>query len=328
MVRTERGYQPKPGWLTQQVQQIPELQHASMPEFCVIESPELLDSSDMTPQDWNGIADMLHRHADSFDGFVVVHGTDTMTYATSALSFMLENLDQPIVFTGSQLPLGERRNDARENLVTAMILAGEYPIHEVALLFGDKLLRGNRATKMSSDSFQAFDSPNFPPLGTIGTRIHVRRDLLAAGSREPLTINPIQPQPIATFRLFPGVSAKVLENLLDHPLKALILETYGVGNGPSDRGFMKVISKATENGIIIINCSQCAHGCIAMDHYAAGKALADCGVISGRDMTIEAALTKTMHLFSHYRDREFIAAQLQGNLAGELTPAPAGKQST
>ncbi len=315
-----RGYEPVPGLLAKQLAQINELSDPSMPDYKVVELERLLDSSNMVPDDWEVIAKQITALYSEFDGFVVVHGTDTMAYTTSALTFMLSGNGKPIVFTGSQIPLGLRRNDARENLITAMILASEYPIAEVCLYFGGKLLRGCRATKVSTNSFSAFDSPNFPPLGLAGSDIEVFLNLLRpAQVAESVHAQPLKVQRIATFQLFPGVSAMVLENLLKHPLQALVLESYGVGNGPASPDFVRVLSEATERGVVLVNCSQCVHGCVEMDDYATGKLLAECGVVSGRDMTIEAVITKLMFLLTMDLSVEQIRTRIQQNLVGELT---------
>ena len=320
MQQSARGFEPVPGLLEKQLAQVSELRDPSMPDYEIIECDRLLDSSDMCPRDWQTIATMIAEAYDRFDGFVVVHGTDTMAYTTSALSFMLRGITKPIIFTGSQIPLGLRRNDARENLITAMILASEYPIKEVCLYFGGRLLRGNRASKLSTNSFTAFDSPNAAPLALVGTNISVFEHRLVEPDGGAFEISPIQAQRVATFQLFPGVSSTVLENLLRHPLQALVLEAYGVGNGPSTEDFKKVLREATERGIVIVNCSQCTHGCVEMDNYATGKSIRDSGVISGRDMTMEAAITKLMYLLSQDLSVDVVRNRMQENLVGELTP--------
>ncbi len=320
MQQGSRGFEPVPGLLAKQLAEVGELRDSSMPHYEVVECERLLDSSDMVPGDWQTIADMIDQFYSQFDGFVVVHGTDTMAYTTSALSFMLRGISKPIIFTGSQIPLGLRRNDARENLITAMILASEYPIKEVCLYFGGRLLRGCRATKLSTTSFTAFESPNSPPLALVGTGINVFQNRLSQVEDRSFSVLPIETQRVATFRLFPGISSAVLENLLLQPLQALVLESYGVGNGPSSSRFIKVLQEATERGIVIVNCTQCTHGCVEMDDYATGKSIADSGVISGRDMTVEAAITKLMFLLTQDLPSDQVRLQMQENLVGELTP--------
>lgn len=319
MQPSEQGYKPVPGLLAKQLAEVTELRDPTMPDYEIIEAETLLDSSDMKPADWQNLGEQIVAVYDQFDGFVIVHGTDTMAYTTSALSFMLRGLEKPVIFTGSQIPLGFRRNDARENLITALILASEYVIPEVCLYFGGRLLRGNRATKLSTSSFTAFESPNSPPLGLVGTDINVFSHRLREPIETSFELKSIERQRIATFRLFPGVSADVLDNLLRHPIQALILESFGVGNGPTSSEFSEVLSRANDRGVIIVNCSQCTHGCIDMNDYATGKSLADAGVITGRDMTIEAAVTKIMFLLTHETNIESVKKKIADDLAGELT---------
>ena len=234
MNRGAKGYQPEKGFLAQQLAALPELSRPEMPNYELVEFDPVLDSSDMMPQDWQAIAEIIYARYEEFDGFVVLHGSDTMAYTASALPFMLSGLNKTVVITGSQIPLSEVRNDARENLITALMVAADFDVPEICVLFGKHLLRGCRTTKFSASSFDAFDSPNYPPLATVGTRI----DLNESAIRRPdkpteLSLKKIEAQEVATFRLFPGVSAAVLRNVLQQPLKALVLESFGVGNGPT-----------------------------------------------------------------------------------------------
>ena len=314
------GFRPLPGFLRQQLKQIPELQDASMPRFEVIEFDPVIDSSNMTPDHWLKLADVIHQNLEAFDGFVVLHGTDTMAYTASALPFMLEGLDRPVILTGSQLPLSEVRNDARENLKTSILLAVDARISEVCIFFGDYLFRGCRAIKSSAASFHAFDSPNYPPLAEAGTRIVVYPSRLRPVSPGPRRLHSIHPIEIATFRLFPGLSVAVLENVLQRPLKALILESYGDGNGPAnDQAFLTAIRRAADAGIVIVNCSQCPHGAVSQSNYETGTVLARAGVVSGHDLTIEAAVAKLMFLFSQYDSIDEVKRLMETNLVGELT---------
>ena len=314
------GFRPLPGFLQQQLAQIPELQDASMPRIEVIEFNPVIDSSNMTPEHWMKLARMIHQNLDAFDGFVVLHGTDTLAYTASALPFMLEGLDRPVILTGSQLPLSEVRNDARENLKTSILLAADERISEVGIFFGDQLLRGCRSIKSSAVSFHAFDSPNYPPLAEAGTRIVVYPSRLrpaAQGSRRLHSIHPIE---MATFRLFPGLSVPVLENVLQRPLKALILESYGDGNGPAqDASFLTAIRRAVDGGTVIVNCSQCRHGAVSQSNYETGTVLARAGVVSGYDLTIEAAVAKLMFLFSQHDSVDEVKRLMVTDLVGELT---------
>ncbi|MDA7858184.1 asparaginase [Mariniblastus sp.] len=322
MRRSESGYRPSPGYLANQMANMDELSQAPMPEFDLIEYEPLVDSSNMTPDIWRKIANDIQERHDAYDGFVVLHGTDTMAYSAAALAFMLDGLSKPVIFTGAQLPLGQIRNDARENLKTAMVLAANYQIPEVGLLFGDHLFRGCRSTKVSATRFDAFDSPNYPPLATVGTSIEIfEENFLSSESRlGSLQVNPIEATEVAAFRLFPGMSIDILHHLLQRPLKGIILETFGDGNGPTEsRFFLEAISSATQAGMVILGCTQCLHGEMTQGSYATGTALTEAGVIPGRDMTIEAALTKMQFLFSQNFSVDEIRAKIGQNLVGEIS---------
>ena len=325
MDRGEQGYQPVPGFLAGQLKNVSELHQQGMPSIELVEYDPVIDSSNMSPANWLQIAEDIQSRYDDFDGFVIIHGTDTMAHTASALSFMFDGLTKPIILTGSQIPLVEIRNDARGNLITAILLAVEYHIPEVCIYFGNRLLRGCRATKVSATSFGAFDSPNFPPLGTVGTNINVfTHRIRVTENSVPLAVFPIRSQAVATFRLFPGVNHEVLDNVLRQPLVALVLETYGVGNGPSmDKELLDVLSQATDRGTIIVSCSQSQHGRINQTSYATGSAFFKAGVVSGYDMTIEAALAKLHYLFSMYSSPDRIRPLIGEDLAGELTVDPA-----
>ncbi len=322
MKKTDKGYAPVPGYLAEQMTHISGLNAPSMPDYDLHEYAPLLDSSNMTPDDWLKIAQDIAARYDEYDGFVILHGTDTMAYTASALPFMLEGLRKPVILTGSQIPLCETRNDAHENLITAMILAAEYPIPEVCLYFGDKLMRGCRTIKVNASRFDAFDSPNYLPLGRVGVDIEIAwgriRPLPPLST--PLLINSLNKNRISTLRLFPGISADIVDNMLQPPLKGLVLEAYGVGNGPDhDLEFIAVLKEASERGVIIVDCTQCFSGTVALDEYATGTALAAAGVISGYDLTVEAALAKLFYLLSQELPTETIKSLMQTDLRGELT---------
>ena len=324
MRRTDNGYQPVAGYLAQQMEKMSELDQPPMPKFEVIEHDPPVDSSNMTTAIWSTIANNVVENYSRFDGFVVLHGTDTMAYTASALAFMLQGLSKPVICTGAQLPLGQIRNDARENLKTAMVLAANYQVPEVGLFFGDHLLRGCRSTKVSATRFDAFDSPNYRPLATVGTSIEIFderiRSVNADAGLEKPGIIPIEPAEIATFRLFPGMSIDVLQHFLQRPLKGLVLETYGDGNGPTnDPKFVRAIRNAADDGMVILGCTQCIHGGMTQTNYATGTALTNAGVVSGQDMTVEASLTKMLFLFSQKLSIEQIRSQLTDDLVGELS---------
>jgi L-asparaginase len=322
MRHTEAGWGPEPGYLQQQMEAMPELQHPSMPEFRIREYEPLLDSSNMTPREWVKIAHDVAANYDEYDGFVVLHGTDTMAYTASALPFMLHGLRKPVIISGSQIPLCEVRNDARENLITSLLIAANYAIPEVCLYFGGRLLRGCRSTKVSADGFAAFDSPNFLPLGTVGIDIEINWDLVRKPPRDDrqLEVRELTRPIVSALRLFPGITHELVRNLLRPPLQGLVLEAYGVGNGPDqDREFLDAIEEATARGVVIVDCTQCLEGTVNLEEYAAGSALARAGVLSGRDMTAEAALAKLYYLFSQGFDPARVAKEMQRDLCGEMT---------
>ncbi len=319
-VKTQHGYEPMQGYVSSALSSIPTLSHPDMPCYVIKEYQPLLDSSNLTPEEWNGIAADIASEYAHFDGFVIFHGTDTMAYTASALSFMLEKLGKAVILTGSQIPLSEVRNDAVENIITSLWLAAHCPIKEVCVYFNQRLLRGNRTQKVSAHKFNAFDSPNFPHLASIGTAIDLNESLLLKHVKGPFHLQTITPQRIANFRLFPGFVTDVLEHILQQPLQGLILETYGVGNAPNnDPRFLKLLEGACERGIVIVNCSQCQHGGVEMSHYATGYTLKQAGLISGYDMTLEAVYSKLMYLFSKHQDVSKIKALMETDLCGELT---------
>lgn len=289
--------------------------------YTIYEYDPLLDSSNATMDDWSRIAQDIMAHYDQFDGFVVLHGTDTMAYTASALSFMLENLGKSVIITGSQIPIFEPRSDGRENLLNSLIIAGNYIIPEVTLMFNNKLFRGNRTSKISIDELDAFASPNMAPLATIGVQIEVNwKSVFRQNTVEKCRVHSKLNRNVGLLRLFPSITVEVVRAFLTPPIQGVVLQTYGAGNGPTARGdLLDEIRRATLRGIFILNCSQCSQGSIQAA-YATGSALCDAGVIPGLDMTPEAALTKLSYVlskseWSHATKKEM----LQTNLRGELT---------
>ena len=321
MRTTATGYRPEPGFLLDQMRRIPELADPAMPEYVVDEFSPVIDSANMTPADWQRIAGDIELAYDRFDGFLILHGTDTMAFTASALAFMLGGLAKSVVVTGSQLPLCELRNDARENLMTAMMLASQFTIPEVTIFFGSRLLRGCRATKASTSLFEAFDSPNYPPLGTAGTHLEVFHDRIRPiDPARQFQLHELASARIATMRLFPGVCVDVLRHSLDQPLDALVLQSFGVGNGPSnDPAFVQVLQGAVDRGVTIVNLTQCHQGQVAMGQYATGSAMAEVGVVSGGDMTFEATVAKLRYLLGKKSSLSELREAIGRDLVGELT---------
>lgn len=319
-IKTTQGYKPAQGYVTSALAKIPTLSHPDMPSYVIKEYQPLLDSSNMTINQWNRIATDIANEYNKFDGFVVFHGTDTMGYTASALSFMLENLSKPVILTGSQIPLSEVRNDALENVVTSLWIAAHQPIKEVCVYFNQRLLRGNRTQKVSANQFNAFDSPNFPHLARVGINVELNKSLLLKRSGDGFHLQTLQSQCITNFRLFPGFLADVLAYSLNQPLQGLILETYGMGNAPNnDPGFLKLLEDACKRGVVIVNCTQCQHGGVEMSKYATGYTLKQAGLVSGFDMTPEAAHCKLLYLFSKYSDVAEIRLWMERDVCGELS---------
>ena len=288
----------------------------------------LIDSSDVEPSLWQSIAALVKDRYDEYDGFVVLHGTDTMAYSASALSFMLENLSKPVIFTGSQLPIGVARTDGKENLISSVEIAaakdrnGHPRVPEVSVLFDSKLMRGNRSTKMNSENFNAFASPNHPLLAEAGINIRYNDSFIhRPGSwDEPLRSSVSLDTRVSILKIHPGITPQVVRNILCGPeTRAVILETYGSGNAPSKGWFLDIVAEASAMGKILVNVTQCLSGTVNMDLYATGKALENAGVVSGLDITTEGALAKLFYLMGRSGDNNWVKTRLGENLRGEIS---------
>jgi L-asparaginase len=305
------------------LEHLPTLKNLSL-EITVVSFEIPIDSSNINPGHWQVIGEVIKDNYDQHDGFVVLHGTDTMAFTASALSFMLEGLHKPVIFTGAQLPISEPRSDARENLITSLDIAsarrnGEPLVNEVCIYFDYVLLRGNRSKKVESMQFDAFNSGNYPPLAKAGVKIDYNFSAMAVVSPSSLTLRKSFETNISILKLFPGISQEIVHAILSIPgLKAVVMETYGSGNAPTLPWLTEELKRAIENGVIILNISQCPAGRVLQGRYETSKKLQQIGVIGGADMTTEAAVTKLMLLIGEYgpdRARELVGL----SLAGELT---------
>ena len=318
----------KPFDFGQILQEVPELRKFAC-RIDVHTFTPLIDSSDVEPAMWNELACLIRDRYEHYDGFVVLHGTDTMAFSASALSFMLDGLTKPVIFTGSQLPIGRPRTDGKENLVSSVEIAsarradGSAEVPEVCIYFNSKLLRGNRCTKINSEGFTAFDSANYPPLAEAGISLKYNHGAIhypSSRQREGLKVQTRLDTRVSILKLHPGITPQVVRNiLLGEETRAVIIETYGAGNAPSKEWFLDIVREACSRGKILLNVTQCLHGSVDMDIYATGKKLKEAGVISGYDSTTESALAKLFCLMGETDDNEVVKKRLCESLRGEIS---------
>ena len=308
------------------IQNVPELRQFDIEiDTCQFQPP--IDSSDMSPMRWTELSHCIADHYDGYDGFVVLHGTDTMAYTASALSYMLANLTKPVIFTGSQLPIGQLRTDGKENLITSIEIAaakddkGRAMVPEVGIYFGGHLLRGNRTTKQSAEEFNAFESFNYPHLVDAGVNITYHRErMLTPDWQQPMTPHYRLDNNVIIFSIFPGIREDLIRHIIHTPnLKAIVMRTFGSGNAPQSPWLLNALREGTRNGKVIVNISQCMQGAVEMSRYDCGYHLQEAGVISGRDATVESAVTKLMFLQARYDDPEQVRQLMQQSLRGEMS---------
>ena len=309
------------------VEEVPELRKYALRIDSFTFEP-LIDSSDVEPALWQSLAALIRDRYDQYDGFVVLHGTDTMAYSASALSFMLDNLTKPVIFTGSQLPIGRPRTDGKENLISSVEIAAAKDSHgrslvpEVCIFFNSQLFRGNRSTKMNATGFDAFNSPNYPPLATAGISIKYNNGFIHY-PKEPwsnFSIHTELDTRVSILKVHPGITPEIARHFLcSDATRATIIETYGSGNAISKPWFIEIVSEACRMGKVILNVTQCPVGEVNMDIYATGRALKDAGVVSGFDITTESALGKLFYLLGANQDNARVKALLDKNLKGEIS---------
>jgi len=304
---------------------VPELKRLEF-ELTILTLPKSIDSSNIKPESWIELAAIVRDNFEKYDAFVILHGTDTMAYTASALSFLLENLSKPVILTGAQLPIGIARTDARENLITALEIAsaeinGRPVVPEIAVYFNSYLLRGNRAKKKESSQFNAFRSENYPVLAEVGVTIDFNFPFIMPFRPDlPLIVHQKLEEQVMILKLFPGINQKMIHNLLStEGLKGVVLETYGAGNAPSEEWFLEELHQATKRGIVLVNVSQCDGGRVLQGHYQTSSELKSIGIISGSDITTEAAITKLMFLLGQETEPQRVKYRMEQSICGEMS---------
>lgn len=327
MKQDMKGLTLKPFDFSQILDEVPEIRKFAFKiDTYSFEPP--IDSSDVEPSLWQDLARLIKEKYEDYDGFIILHGTDTMSYSASALSFMLDGLTKPVIFTGSQLPIGVPRTDGKENLISAVEIAsakdeeGHPAVPEVCVCFDSLLMRGNRSTKVNSEVFRAFQSPNFPPLAEAGINIRYNNEYIRKPNDwyQSLTINTELDTRVSILKIHPGITPEVVRNILcGKDTRAIIMETYGSGNAPTRDWFLDIVKESSAMNKIIVNVTQCLAGTVNMNIYANGKALERAGVIDGYDSTTESALAKLFYLMGKSRDNEWVKAMMSRNLKGEIS---------
>ena len=324
MIRDPKSGQLKPFNFTRLLDEVPELSKFDV-KISTHSFRTPIDSSDMQPEIWMELAHLIESEYNNYDGFVILHGSDTMAFTASALSFMFENLSKPVVLTGSQLPIGTIRTDGKENLITAIEIAaathkGKAIVPEVCVYFEYRLYRGNRTNKFNAEHFRAFHSPNYPLLAEAGIHIHYNHAHISKAGKGKLKILPLLDKNIAILKMFPGITPQVVNAILSaENLKAVILETYGSGNVTTEKWFTEAVKAAIKKGVVILNITQCAAGTVEQGRYQTSAQLEKAGVVGGADMTTEAAVTKLMHLLAYCETTADLTRKLKKNLRGELS---------
>ncbi len=320
MKKTEYGYRPAEGFLSEALSQIDDLTREGFPSWELREMTPLLDSSNISVNEWNKIASIIYESYNDYSGFVVLHGTDTMAYTASALSFILGGLDKPVILTGSQIPLSELRSDGRDNLITSVLIASEGMACEVCLYFNGRLMRGNRSMKMSADGLTAFDSPSYPHLAEVGINIKYNLPAILKKRNTGIEYHPFSTVPIGVLKVFPGIQFGLFEEIMTEKLSGIVLETFGAGNIPmGDGDLLPIIKKAFSAGAVITVCSQCPSGTVSLGAYEVSSKLKSAGAVGGKDMTTEAAVAKLYYLFSLGISKDEIKRLMEENIAGELS---------
>ncbi|MDD3350489.1 MAG: asparaginase [Eubacteriales bacterium] len=319
MALAENGYEPRAGYIKTLLNEIEELRSPRMPAYDLYEYEPLLNSAEISIKEWVKLAQDIKEKYEDYDGFLIIHGADTMAYTASALSFMLSGLAKPVILTGALIPLFDIRNDARDNLVTGLLLAGNYDIPEVCIYFGEKLLRGNRAVKVDAANFVAFESPNYPELAEVGVTITLNEKHIREAGKE-LKLSLLEEHQIVVLKIFPGIQDRIFECMVKSEIEAVIIEAFGTGIIPENYGTIhKILEVAKEKGMIVVVCTQCLKGSVVMGEYETSRGLIKAGAVSGFDMTTEAAVTKLYYLLSRGYRTDQIEEFMVTDLRGELT---------